>query len=99
MDGFQESINTRPERLAKQQELLNSLEEEMKNNGINALLKQPIKFGKHKGKEYFMLPKSYVQWMISQNMLQDDMIQALKVYEKREALERSISHLMRDGYD
>jgi hypothetical protein len=46
-----------------------------------------------------MLPKSYVLWMISQNMLQDDMIQALKVYEKREALKQSISHLMRDGYD
>ena len=99
MNGFQESINTRPERLAKQQELLNSLEEEMKNNGINALLNQTLKFGKHKGKSYQMLPKSYIQWTISQNMLQDDMIQALKVHEKREALERSISHLMRDGYD
>ena len=99
MDGFQESINTRPERLAKQQELLNSLEEEMKNNGINALLNQTIKFGKHKGLSYQMLPKTYVQWMISQNMLQDDMIEALKLYEKREALERSISHRMRDGYD
>ena len=99
MDGFQESINTRPERLAKQQELLNSLEEEMKNNGTNALLNQTIKFGKHKGLSYQMLPKSYVQWMISQNMLQDDMIQALKLDAKRDAFERSISYLMRDGYD
>ena len=99
MDGFQEYVNSRPERLNNEQHRLNLLQDEMKEKGYNALLCQTLKFGKHKGKSYFMLPKSYVDWMKSKNMLSAEILEAFKLNDQIDQTERSISHLMRDQYE
>ena len=99
MDGFEDYVNSRPERLNNEQQRLNLLQDEMKEKGYNALLRQTIKFGKHKGKSYFILPESYVDWMKTQNMLSAEILEAFKLYEQIEQTERTISHLMRDPYD
>jgi uncharacterized protein (DUF3820 family) len=99
MDGFEEYVSSRPERLNNEQHRLNLLQDEMKEKGYNALLNQSIKFGKYKNYSYFMLPKSYVEWMKSKNMLLAEILEAFKLYEQIEQTERTISHLMRDPYD
>jgi uncharacterized protein (DUF3820 family) len=99
MDGFEDYVNSRHERLNNEQQRLNLLQDEMKEKGYNALLRQTIKFGKYKNYSYFMLPKSYVEWMKSKNMLLAEILEAFKLYEQIEQTERSISHLMRDPYD
>ena len=99
MDGFQEYVNSRPERLNNEQQRLNLLQDEMKEKGYNALLNQTIKFGKHKGKSYFMLPKSYVNWMKTQNMLSTELLEAFKLSGQCEATEESISYYLRDPYN
>ena len=48
MDGFQEYVNSRPERLNNEQHRLNLLQDEMKEKGYNELLRQTLKFGKYK---------------------------------------------------
>jgi hypothetical protein len=46
-----------------------------------------------------MLPKSYVHWMRTQNMLSNEMLEAFKLSAQCEATEDSIFFLMRDPYD
>jgi uncharacterized protein (DUF3820 family) len=99
MEGFGEYVNSRPARLAEEQTKLDELKTKMNDDGHNALLNKKIKFGKHKDKEYFMIPESYIQWMQSKDMLQPNMVEAFKLYKQKSDLERSISHLMRDPYD
>jgi len=99
MDGFQEYVNSRTERLNSERQRLNLLQDEMKEKGYNELLSQTIKFGKHKGKSYFMLPRTYVDWMKTQDMLSNEILEAFKLSRQVEATENSISFLMRDPYD
>ena len=99
MDGLQEYVNSRPERLNNEQHRLNFLQDEMKEKEYNALLRQRIKFGKYKNYEYFMLPQNYVEWMKSKNMLSAKILEAFKLKDQIDQTERSISHLMRDPYD
>jgi hypothetical protein len=54
MDGFEEYVSSRPERLNNEQHRLNLLKDKMKDEGYNALLNQSIKFGKYKNYSYFM---------------------------------------------
>ena len=99
MDAFEESVRSRIEELNNERPRLNLLKDEMKDKGYNELLNQSIKFGKHKGKSYFMLPKSYVHWMRTQNMLSNEMLEAFKLSAQCEFIEDNISFLMRDPYD
>ena len=93
---FYESINKRKESIPIEEEKADEL-----SKSINwDLLATKISFGKHKGTQLRYLDKSYLVWLIKNNILKNaDQTEQLKLMLKLFRLRDHISFLYRDHCD